>query len=113
MRNVSVCSWSYRKSARGVADEMTKENVTHVQLAVCPFIDPKAVVPGGAGEGTTASGSAVLCPQDLPGEGDAFPAAVFVYLQPKKGTPTEKAAYAVCVRLWWDGTKFVEWTEPE
>ena len=62
---------------------------------------------------TTASGSAVLCPQDLPGEGDAFPAAVFVYLPPKKGTPTEKTAYAVCVRLWWNGTKFVEWTEPE
>ena len=62
---------------------------------------------------TTASGSAVLCPQDLPGEGDAFPAAVFVYLPPKKGTPTEKAAYAVCVRLWWNGAKFVEWTEPE
>ena len=65
MRNVSVCSWSYRKSARGVADEMSKENVTHVQLAVCPFIDPKAVVPGGAGEGTTASGSGGADPIDV------------------------------------------------
>ena len=62
---------------------------------------------------TTASGSAVLCPQGQPGEGDAFPAVVFVYLPPKKGTPTAEAAYSACVRLWWNGEKFVEWADPE
>ena len=62
---------------------------------------------------TTASGSAVLCPQGLPDGTDAFPAVVFVYFPPKKGTPTAEAAYAVCVRLRWDGAKFIEWTDPE
>ena len=61
---------------------------------------------------TTASGSAVLCPQDLRADG-AFSAAVFVYFPPKKGTPTAEAAYAACVRLTWDGEKFAEWVEPE
>ena len=62
---------------------------------------------------TTASGSAVLCPQTLPREGDTFLAAVFVYLPPKKNTPTAEAAYAVCIRLKWDGEEFRKWPEPE
>ena len=62
---------------------------------------------------TTASGSAVLCPQGLPDGDGAFPAAVFIYLPPKKGTPTEGSAYAACVRLAWNGERFVEWTDPE
>lgn len=59
---------------------------------------------------TTVSGSATLCPQSLP-EGNAFPAVVFVYLQPKNGTPIAGKAYATCVFLSWDGQKFVEWTD--
>lgn len=50
MKNLSVCSWSYRKSVKDVAAEMRKIGVDHVQLALTPFIDPKAVVPGAAGE---------------------------------------------------------------
>lgn len=65
MRNVSVCSWSYQKSARGVAEEMTKAGVDHVQLAVCPFIDPKAVVPGGAGDAVALGGSGGADPIDM------------------------------------------------
>ena len=73
----------------------------------------KSVSAKGTISWTTASGSAVLCPQDLPDGDGAFPAAVFVYFPPKKGTPTEGSAYAVCVRLAWTGEKFVKWTEPE
>ena len=62
---------------------------------------------------TTVSGSAVLCPQTLPEETDAFPAVVFVYFPPKKGTPTAGAAYAACVRLRWNGAAFDEWTDLE
>ena len=62
----------------------------------------------------TASGSAVLCSQGLPEAGNgSFPAVVFVYLPPKKGTPTAEEAYAVCIRLRWDGEKFVAWTNQE
>jgi len=46
----SVCSWSYRLSAAHVAEEMSKCGVTNVQLALNPFVDPNAVVPGTAGE---------------------------------------------------------------
>ena len=73
----------------------------------------KSVSKAGRISWTTASGSAVLCPQGQPGEGDAFPAVVFVYLPPKKGTPTAEAGYSACVRLWWNGEKFVEWADPE
>ena len=55
MKNVSVCSWSYRKSIRDIAEEMRKIKVDHIQLALTPFIDPKAVVPGAAGETSGAS----------------------------------------------------------
>lgn len=56
MEKISVCSWSYRMSARGVADEMTKCGVDHVQLAINPFVDPLAVVPGAAGESGAGGG---------------------------------------------------------
>ena len=51
MKNLSVCSWSYRASVKDVAAHMREIGVNHVQLALTPFIDPKAVVPGAAGEG--------------------------------------------------------------
>ena len=57
MRNISVCSWSYRLSASRVADEMTKSGIGHVQLALCPFVDPKAVVPGSAGDTESVAGT--------------------------------------------------------
>ena len=72
----------------------------------------KSVSKAGKISWTTASGSAALCPQAQP-DGEAFPAVVFVYLPPKKGTPTADEAYAVCVRLRWNGEKFVEWADPE
>ena len=58
MKNVSVCSWSYRRSIRNIADEMRKIGVDHIQLALTPFIDPKAVVPGAAGEAGATSAPA-------------------------------------------------------
>ena len=58
MRKLSVCSWSYRRSIREIAGEMRKIGVDHVQLALTPFIDPKAVVPGAAGETSGASAPA-------------------------------------------------------
>ena len=72
----------------------------------------KSVSSAGKISWTTASGSAALCPQAQP-DGETFPAVVFVYLPPKKDTPTADEAYAVCVRLQWDGEKFVEWADPE
>ena len=57
MRNISVCSWSYRLSASRVAEEMTKSGIGHVQLALCPFVDPKAVVPGSAGDTESVAGT--------------------------------------------------------
>ena len=57
MKNISVCSWSYRLSAAKVAEEMTKSGVGHVQLALCPFVDPKAVVPGSAGDTEAVAGT--------------------------------------------------------
>jgi hypothetical protein len=50
MRKIAVCSWSYRMSAAQVAREMEKCSVKLVHLAVNPFVDPLAVVPGTAGE---------------------------------------------------------------
>ena len=63
MKNISVCSWSYRRSIRDIAAEMRKIGVDHIQLALTPFIDPKAVVPGAAGE--TAGSSAPADPIDV------------------------------------------------
>lgn len=63
MKNVSVCSWSYRKSVKDVAAEMRKIGVDHIQLALTPFIDPNAVVPGAAGE--TSGGSEAVDPIDV------------------------------------------------
>ena len=57
MRNISVCSWSYRLSAAHVAEEMSKSGVRHVHLALNPFVDPKAVVPGTAGETENVAGT--------------------------------------------------------
>ena len=57
MRNISVCSWSYRLSAAHVAEEMTKSGVKHVHLALNPFVDPLAVVPGTAGETENVAGT--------------------------------------------------------
>ena len=42
---VAVCGWSYRMSAAHVAEEMRKIGVRTVDLAACPFVDPKAVLP--------------------------------------------------------------------
>ena len=57
MRNISVCSWSYRLSAERVAEEMTKSGVRHVHLALNPFVDPLAIVPGTAGETENVAGT--------------------------------------------------------
>lgn len=57
MKNISVCSWSYRLSAARVAEEMYKSGVTHVHLALNPFVDPLAVVPGTAGETENVAGT--------------------------------------------------------
>lgn len=54
---VGVCSWSYRLSAERVAEEMTKCGVTNVHLALNPFVDPHAVVPGTAGETENVAGT--------------------------------------------------------
>ena len=64
MKNLSVCSWSYQKSTAGVAAEMKKNGIDHVQLALCPFIDPKAVVPGGAGDSEKIGGTGGAEPID-------------------------------------------------
>ena len=57
MDKVAVCSWSYRLSAAHVAEEMAKCGVDHVHLAVNPFVDPLAVVPGTAGETENVGGT--------------------------------------------------------
>ena len=57
MDRLSVCSWSYRMSAAQVAAEMTKSGVDHVHLAINPFVDPLAVVPGTAGETENVGGT--------------------------------------------------------
>jgi sugar phosphate isomerase/epimerase len=57
MENISVCSWSYRLSARAVADEMSRCSVGHVHLALNPFVDPEAIVPGTAGETENVGGT--------------------------------------------------------
>lgn len=57
MNNISVCSWSYRLSAAHVAEEMTRSGVDHVHLALNPFVDPLAVVPGTAGETENVGGT--------------------------------------------------------
>ena len=57
MRNISVCSWSYRLSASRVAEEMAKSGVKYVHLAINPFVDPLAVVPGTAGETENVGGT--------------------------------------------------------
>ena len=44
-------------SAAHVAEEMTKSGVTHVHLALNPFVDPLAVVPGTAGETENVGGT--------------------------------------------------------
>jgi len=56
---LSVCSWSYRLSAARVAEEMEKCGVRHVHLALNPFVDPLAVIPGVAGEAASATGTDV------------------------------------------------------
>ena len=57
MDNIAVCSWSYRMSAAQVAAEMEKVGVTNVHLAINPFVDPLAVVPGTAGETENVGGT--------------------------------------------------------
>ena len=57
MKNISVCSWSYRLSAAKVAEEMTACGVDHVHLALNPFVDPLAIVPGTAGETESVGGT--------------------------------------------------------
>lgn len=57
MRNIGVCSWSYRLSAAQVAEEMEKSSVNFVHLAVNPFVDPLAIVPGTAGETENVEGT--------------------------------------------------------
>ena len=54
---ISVCSWSYRLSAARVAEEMAKGDVKNVHLALNPFVDPLAVVPGTAGETENVAGT--------------------------------------------------------
>ena len=56
----------------------------------------------------SASGSAVLCPQDAVAVGKPFDGVVFVYFPPKAKTPLEKGL-AVCLAVRWNGQKF----EPE
>ena len=60
--DISVCSWSYRLSAERVAEEMSACGVGKVQLALCPFVDPKAVVPGSAGDTEAVAGTGGVCP---------------------------------------------------
>lgn len=62
MRKISVCSWSYRLSAANVAAEMEKNGVGLVQLAMCPFVDPQAVVPGSVGETSGGVGTGGVDP---------------------------------------------------
>lgn len=57
MRKIAVCSWSYRRSAADVAREMDGCGVSLVHLAVNPFVDPQAVVPGTAGETENLGGT--------------------------------------------------------
>ena len=54
---IAVCSWSYRLSAERVAEEMSKCEVKNVHLALNPFVDPLAVVPGTAGETENVAGT--------------------------------------------------------
>ena len=54
---ISVCSWSYRQSAERVAEEMSKCDVQYVHLALNPFVDPLAIVPGTTGETENVSGT--------------------------------------------------------
>ena len=54
---VSVCGWSYRMSAAKVAAEMDKAGVRCVDLAACPFVDPKAVLPNTGGETELVAGT--------------------------------------------------------
>ena len=44
-------------SASRVAEEMIKSGIGHVQFALCPFVDPKAVVPGSAGDTESVAGT--------------------------------------------------------
>ena len=62
MRKISVCSWSYRLSAARVAEEMAKLGVSYVHLALNPFVDPSAVVPGTAGETENVAGTGGIDP---------------------------------------------------
>ena len=54
---IAVCSWSYRLSAERVAEEMAKCDVKNVHLALNPFVDPQAIVPGTAGETENVAGT--------------------------------------------------------
>ena len=51
---ISVCSWSFQKPIRAVADEMEKLGVQHVHLALQPFLEGDAR--HGAAEGALAKG---------------------------------------------------------
>ena len=57
MISIAVCSWSYRLSAERVAEEMAKCDVRNVHLALNPFVDPLAIVPGTAGETENVAGT--------------------------------------------------------
>lgn len=54
---VAVCGWSYRMSAAHVAEEMRKIGVRTVDLAACPFVDPRAVLPNTGGETELVAGT--------------------------------------------------------
>lgn len=54
---IAVCGWSYRMSAAKVAAEMDGAGVRCVDLAACPFVDPKAVLPNTGGETELVSGT--------------------------------------------------------
>ena len=57
MKNIAVCSWSYRRSAALVAEEMSAIGVDHVHLALNPFVDPLAILPNAGGETENVSGT--------------------------------------------------------
>ena len=57
MLKSAVCGWSYRMGAKHIAAEMQKIGVDAVHFAACPFVDPKAIVPGTCGETENVDGT--------------------------------------------------------
>ena len=71
----------------------------------------KSVSEKGKVSWSTASGSAVLCPQTPVSTGEPFDGAVFVYFPPKAKTPLENGL-AVCLAVKWNGQKFDPEAQP-